>query len=237
VATGQHSPAHSRLTTWPMCKVKVPILSSPPTSTTARALSFADRTLQHQPQSHPRTRLLSLNPTVSSTSSIGSSALSTKRRRCPSWARSETVSHQFLCFLPAFTESLYCPSDVGDWERITVRTVNGVATQVDYHAHSGTGSGYVYQPTLTCLATLRYLVLSARFHGTKSPNLTTISVPQHSLLRARTACGHQRVHSPTSMRLYSSYRTSPRTAAFTGTRRTRSSHSFTPIRSPVTFPG
>ncbi|KAF5383689.1 hypothetical protein D9615_003621 [Tricholomella constricta] len=30
---------------------------------------------------------------------------------------------------------------VGDWERMTVRTVNGVATQVDYHAHGDTGSG------------------------------------------------------------------------------------------------
>ncbi|KAF9258254.1 hypothetical protein L218DRAFT_948500 [Marasmius fiardii PR-910] len=29
---------------------------------------------------------------------------------------------------------------VGDWERLTVRTVNGEATQVDYHAHSDTGS-------------------------------------------------------------------------------------------------
>ncbi|KAL0580567.1 hypothetical protein V5O48_001480 [Marasmius crinis-equi] len=29
---------------------------------------------------------------------------------------------------------------VGDWERLAVRTVNGVATQVDYHAHSDTGS-------------------------------------------------------------------------------------------------
>ncbi|KAJ8091053.1 hypothetical protein PM082_024661 [Marasmius tenuissimus] len=28
---------------------------------------------------------------------------------------------------------------VGDWERLAVRTVNGVATQVDYHAHGGTG--------------------------------------------------------------------------------------------------
>lgn len=32
---------------------------------------------------------------------------------------------------------------VGDWERMTVRTVNGVATQVDYHAHGDTGSGTV----------------------------------------------------------------------------------------------
>ncbi|KAH8834721.1 hypothetical protein DL96DRAFT_1549451 [Flagelloscypha sp. PMI_526] len=29
---------------------------------------------------------------------------------------------------------------VGDWERMTVRTVNGVATQVEYHAHSDTAS-------------------------------------------------------------------------------------------------
>ncbi|KAG8830276.1 Vacuolar protein sorting-associated protein 62 [Serendipita sp. 400] len=29
---------------------------------------------------------------------------------------------------------------VGDWERITVRTVNGVATSVEYHAHSNTAS-------------------------------------------------------------------------------------------------
>ncbi|KAK1225598.1 hypothetical protein PQX77_011457 [Marasmius sp. AFHP31] len=29
---------------------------------------------------------------------------------------------------------------VGDWERLAVRTVNGEATQVDYHAHSNTGS-------------------------------------------------------------------------------------------------
>ncbi|KAG7100149.1 hypothetical protein E1B28_001928 [Marasmius oreades] len=29
---------------------------------------------------------------------------------------------------------------VGDWERLAVRTVNGEATQVDYHAHSDTGS-------------------------------------------------------------------------------------------------
>lgn len=26
-------------------------------------------------------------------------------------------------------------ADVGDWERMAVRTVNGTATQVDYHAH------------------------------------------------------------------------------------------------------
>ncbi|RDB20841.1 Vacuolar protein sorting-associated protein 62 [Hypsizygus marmoreus] len=32
---------------------------------------------------------------------------------------------------------------VGDWERMTVRTVNGVATQVDYHAHGDTGSGTI----------------------------------------------------------------------------------------------
>ena len=32
---------------------------------------------------------------------------------------------------------------VGDWERMTVRTVNGVATQVDYHAHDDKGSGTV----------------------------------------------------------------------------------------------
>ncbi|KAG8866345.1 Vacuolar protein sorting-associated protein 62, partial [Serendipita sp. 405] len=32
---------------------------------------------------------------------------------------------------------------VGDWERVTVRTVNGVATSVDYHAHGDTGSGTV----------------------------------------------------------------------------------------------
>ncbi|KAG5638349.1 hypothetical protein H0H81_000482 [Sphagnurus paluster] len=32
---------------------------------------------------------------------------------------------------------------VGDWERMTVRTVNGVATQVDYHAHGATGSGTI----------------------------------------------------------------------------------------------
>lgn len=30
---------------------------------------------------------------------------------------------------------------VGDWERLTVRTVNGTATSVDYHAHGDTGSG------------------------------------------------------------------------------------------------
>ncbi|KAG6821442.1 hypothetical protein H0H93_010166 [Arthromyces matolae] len=32
---------------------------------------------------------------------------------------------------------------VGDWERMAVRTVNGVATQVDYHAHSDDGSGTI----------------------------------------------------------------------------------------------
>lgn len=32
---------------------------------------------------------------------------------------------------------------VGDWERIAVRTVNGTATQVDYHAHSDTGAGTI----------------------------------------------------------------------------------------------
>ncbi|KAG6893040.1 hypothetical protein C0992_011485, partial [Termitomyces sp. T32_za158] len=32
---------------------------------------------------------------------------------------------------------------VGDWERMTVRTVNGLATQVDYHAHSDRGSGTI----------------------------------------------------------------------------------------------
>ncbi|KAG8827579.1 Vacuolar protein sorting-associated protein 62 [Serendipita sp. 399] len=32
---------------------------------------------------------------------------------------------------------------VGDWERVTVRTVNGVATSVDYHAHGDTGSGTI----------------------------------------------------------------------------------------------
>jgi len=34
-------------------------------------------------------------------------------------------------------------TDVGDWERMTVRTVNGVATEVDYHAHDDKGSGLV----------------------------------------------------------------------------------------------
>lgn len=33
---------------------------------------------------------------------------------------------------------------------MTVRTVNGVATEVDYHAHDDKGSGYVHQSTLTC---------------------------------------------------------------------------------------
>jgi len=32
---------------------------------------------------------------------------------------------------------------VGDWERITIRTVNGVATQIDYHAHDDYGSGVI----------------------------------------------------------------------------------------------
>lgn len=32
---------------------------------------------------------------------------------------------------------------VGDWERITVRTVNGVAESVDYHAHGDAGSGTI----------------------------------------------------------------------------------------------
>ncbi|KAH0582730.1 hypothetical protein H2248_010645 [Termitomyces sp. 'cryptogamus'] len=32
---------------------------------------------------------------------------------------------------------------VGDWERMAVRTVDGIATQVDYHAHSSDGSGTV----------------------------------------------------------------------------------------------
>ncbi|KAG6890110.1 hypothetical protein C0995_012061 [Termitomyces sp. Mi166 len=32
---------------------------------------------------------------------------------------------------------------VGDWERMAVRTVNGIPTQVDYHAHSDDGSGLV----------------------------------------------------------------------------------------------
>lgn len=32
---------------------------------------------------------------------------------------------------------------VGDWERMTVRTVNGVATEVDYHAHDTAGSGTI----------------------------------------------------------------------------------------------
>ena len=35
------------------------------------------------------------------------------------------------------------PIDVGDWERITVRTVDGVAQSIDYHAHGDTGSGTV----------------------------------------------------------------------------------------------
>jgi hypothetical protein len=34
-------------------------------------------------------------------------------------------------------------TDVGDWERITIRTVNGTATQIDYHAHSDSGSGVI----------------------------------------------------------------------------------------------
>ena len=38
--------------------------------------------------------------------------------------------------------------DVGDWEHMTVRTVNGVATEVDYHAHGDTGSGFVSTPSL-----------------------------------------------------------------------------------------
>lgn len=33
--------------------------------------------------------------------------------------------------------------DVGDWERITVRTVNGAPTQVNYNAHSNAGSGTI----------------------------------------------------------------------------------------------
>lgn len=32
---------------------------------------------------------------------------------------------------------------VGDWEYMAVRTVNGVATEVDYHAHDNTGTGTV----------------------------------------------------------------------------------------------
>ncbi|KAJ7590671.1 hypothetical protein C8J56DRAFT_539397 [Mycena floridula] len=32
---------------------------------------------------------------------------------------------------------------VGDWERMAVRTVNGVATEVDYNAHGDTGSGTI----------------------------------------------------------------------------------------------
>ncbi|KAG6864131.1 hypothetical protein C0991_012234 [Blastosporella zonata] len=32
---------------------------------------------------------------------------------------------------------------VGDWERMAVRTVNGTATAVDYHAHSDDGSGTI----------------------------------------------------------------------------------------------
>ncbi|KAJ7590649.1 hypothetical protein C8J56DRAFT_933500 [Mycena floridula] len=32
---------------------------------------------------------------------------------------------------------------VGDWERMTVRTVDGVATEVDYHAHIDSGSGTI----------------------------------------------------------------------------------------------
>ena len=35
-------------------------------------------------------------------------------------------------------------ADVGDWERLAVRTVNGEATQVDYHAHSNTGSTVLF---------------------------------------------------------------------------------------------
>jgi hypothetical protein len=34
-------------------------------------------------------------------------------------------------------------TDVGDWERIAIRTVNGIATQIDYHAHSDYGSGVI----------------------------------------------------------------------------------------------
>ncbi|CCA75387.1 hypothetical protein PIIN_09371 [Serendipita indica DSM 11827] len=37
----------------------------------------------------------------------------------------------------------YVGDHIGDWERITVRTVNGVATSVDYHAHGDTGSGTI----------------------------------------------------------------------------------------------
>jgi hypothetical protein len=32
-------------------------------------------------------------------------------------------------------------TDVGDWERLAVRTVNGQPTAVDYHAHDDKGSG------------------------------------------------------------------------------------------------
>lgn len=237
MATGQRSPAHSHLPTWTVYRVKAPILSSPPTSTMARAPSFAGRTPPHQPPSPPRTHSLFQNPTVSSTSSTGSSVHSTKQKRCSSWAKSETVSHHFSVPFTVLTESRYRVADVGDWERVTVRTVNGVATQVDYHAHSDKGSGYVPRSTLTCPVALKYLALLARFHGTKSPSLTTTSGLLHSLLRARTACGHQREPSPTQMRSFSSCRTSPRTAALTGTRRTRSSRSSTPIRSPVTLAG
>jgi hypothetical protein len=53
-----------------------------------------------------------------------------------------------------------------------------------HHGHSDKGPGYVYQSTLTRLDTLKYLVLSARFHGTKSPSLTTISTPKHFVAKS-----------------------------------------------------
>jgi hypothetical protein len=34
-------------------------------------------------------------------------------------------------------------TDVGDWERITIRTINGTASEIDYHAHSDSGSGVI----------------------------------------------------------------------------------------------
>lgn len=49
---------------------------------------------------------------------------------------------RFRFFTPLYF-ILPVTTDVGDWERMAVRTVNGIATQVDYHAHSDHGSGLV----------------------------------------------------------------------------------------------
>lgn len=90
------------------------------------------RLLLFTPSSHLRITALWI-------SSIGYSPHLTRERVSLSSVKSAIVS----VFLSHCAISSIARIDVGDWERMTVRTVNGVATQVDYHAHGATGSGTI----------------------------------------------------------------------------------------------